>query len=82
MNKSNRDLLVLLNQEVMTPQSLEKEVNSLHQMLFQVERISYFITAHEIIDLNRYKIHRDAVLMKRMIRERKETPFTFISNLN
>ena len=82
MNKSNRDLLVLLNQEVMSPQALEKEVNSLHQMLFQVERIHHFITAHEVIDLNRYKIHRDIVMMKRMIREKKEIPFTFISNLN
>ena len=82
MNKSNRDLLVLLNQDLKSPQAIENEVHSLHQILYQVERISHFITAHEVIDLNNYKIHRNPVLMKRMIRGKKETPFVFISNLN
>ena len=32
MNKSNRDLLVLFNQEIMTPQAIEHEVELLHQL--------------------------------------------------
>ena len=56
MNNPNRDLLVLFNQELMTPQAIEHEVELLHQLLYSIERIENLIIAHEIIDLNRYKI--------------------------
>ncbi len=82
MNKSNRDLLVLFNQEVMSPQAMELEVNSLHEMLFHVERLDHFVSTHELIDLNKYKIYNNKVEMKKLIRSRKEKPFVFISNLN
>jgi len=38
MNKLNRDLLVLFNQELMTPQAIEHEVELLHQLLYNVEK--------------------------------------------
>ena len=54
MNKSNRDLLVLFNQELMTPQSIEQEVELLHQLLYGIERIENLIIAHEAINLNKF----------------------------
>ena len=67
---------------MMSASSVQEEVDALHHLLFQVERIHHFVTAHEVIDLNSYSVHRNQVIMKRMIREKKNTPFIFISNLN
>ena len=82
MNKSNRDLLVLFKQELMTPQAIEHEVGWLHELLFSVERIDNFITAHELIDLNKYRVTNDGIEIKKMVRRKKEQPFLFLNNKN
>jgi hypothetical protein len=82
MNKSNRDLLVLFKQELMTPQAIEHEVDWLHELLFRVERLDNFVPAHEIIDLNKYKILKGDFEIKKLVRARTEKPFIFLSNLN
>jgi hypothetical protein len=82
MNKSNRDLLVLFKEELMSPQAVEQQLERLHEMLFQTERLDHFASAHEMIDLNRYKIHRNTVLIKKHIRSKKEVPFVFLNTLN
>ena len=82
MKTSNRDLLVLFKQELMTPQSIEHEMNWLNEFLFEVERIDNFVTAHELIDLNSYKITSSSVEIKKLIRSKKEKAFTFLSNKN
>jgi len=82
MKKPNRDLLVLFKQELMTPQAIEHELDSLHELLFDVERIDNFVSAHELIDLNKYKIIKTDFDIKRVIRSRKESPFVFLNNVN
>lgn len=82
MQKTNRDLLVMLKQELMTPQSVEFEVNRLHELLFKTERLDCFAAAHEMIDLNKYKIHNSSFEIKKFIRTKKNKPFVFLSNLN
>lgn len=82
MNKSNRDLLVLFKQDLMTPQAIEHEVGWLHELLFNVERLDNFVTAHELIDLNKYKITNNSVDIKKMVRRKKEQPFLFLNNKN
>lgn len=82
MNKSNRDLLVLFNQELMTPQALEHEVTLLHELLFNVERVDNLVIAHELIDLNKYKIYSKPTLIKDYIRQRKDKAFVFLNNKN
>ncbi len=82
MNKSNRDLLVLFKQELMTPQAIEQEIGWLHELLFNVERLDNFVSAHELIDLNKYKILNDSFEIKRIIRSKKEKPFVFLNNVN
>lgn len=82
MQKTNRDLLVMFNQEMMTPQAIEQQVTLLHTLLFGVERIDNIILAHELIDLNRYKIIRSQVAVKNWIKKRKNPPFIFLNNLN
>lgn len=82
MNNSNRDLLVLFNQGLMTPQSIEHEVELLHQMLYTIERIDNLVIAHEIIDLNRYRIIRKPFQLKKLIRQKELKPFVFLNCKN
>ena len=82
MNNPNRDLLVLFNQELMTPQSIEHEVELLHQLLYTIERIENLIIAHEIIDLNRYRVINKPIQLRKLIRQRELKPFVFLNCKN
>lgn len=82
MKKSNRDLLVVLKQELLSPSAIEKEIDGLHELLFHTERLNSFVAAHELIDLNKYKIHKNEFEIKKLIRSRKDKPFVFLNNLN
>ncbi len=82
MPHRNRDLLVLLKQEVMTAQAMEQQVHFLHDLLFQVERSRWVVNAHEIIDINRSKISSKSANIKKALRESSQKPFIFLNNLN
>ena len=82
MNKSNRDLLVMFKQELMSPQAMEHEVSLLHELLFTVERLDNVVTAHEIIDLHKYKVIRKHYVVKESLRQQKEKAFVFLNNRN
>lgn len=82
MNKSNRDLLVLFNQELMTPQSVEHEVELLHQLLYSIERMENLVIAHEVIDLNRYSVSNKPFLLRKLFRQRALKPFVFLNCKN
>ena len=82
MNKTNRDLLVLFKEELMSPQAIEHEVEMLHELLFSVERIENLVIAHEVINLNKYKIQTQFNIIKNTIRRKVLKPFVFLSNKN
>lgn len=82
MNNSNRDLMVLFNQELMTPQSIAHEVEMLHQLLYRVERIENLIIAHEIIDLNTYRVVNKLLNLRKIFRQRELKPFVFLNCKN
>lgn len=80
---SNRDLLVMFRQRAMTQQDIDKELLQLNTMLFTTERLDNFVGAHEVLDLNKYKIIKNAVEIKKLIRQKKlSKPFVFFSNKN
>jgi len=82
MNKSNRDLLVLFKEELMTPQSIEHAVELLHELLYNVEKIENLVTAHEVINLNKYKIYNKFHIVRDTIRKKELKPFVFLNNKN
>ena len=82
MNRINRDLLVLFNQELMSPQAIEHQVDLLHELLFDVERMDNLVVAHEIIDLNKYKVINNVVKIKETIRRQELKPFVFLNCKN
>ncbi len=82
MNNSNRDLLVLFNQELMTQQSIEHEVELLHQMLYSVEGLENLVIVHEILDLNKYKVINKPAHLRKLIRQKVLKPFVFLNCKN
>ncbi len=82
MNNINRDLLVMFNQELMSPQAIEHQVEMLHELLFDVERVDNLVVAHEVIDLNKYKVYNNEVLVKNIIRLQDLKPFVFLNCKN
>lgn len=82
MNKFNRDLLVLFKEELMNPQAIEHEVEMLHELLYSVERIDNLIVAHEVINLNKYKISSDKKIIRQIIGMKELKPFVFLNNKN
>ena len=56
MHNPNRDILVLFKQELMTAQAMERQVSLLHDLLYKVERLDNLVTAHELLDLNKFKV--------------------------
>lgn len=82
MDKMNRDLLVLFNQELLSPQAIEHEVELLHELLYKVERLDNLVIAHEIIDLNRYKVIKKKPVIRDTIRVQELKPFVFLNCMN
>ena len=82
MNNSNRDLLVLFNQELMTPQAIEHEVEMLHEILYSVEGLDNIVAAHEVIDVNKYKIFNTPLKLRTIFRQRELSPFVFLNCKN
>ena len=82
MNRFNRDLLVLFNQEVMSPQAIELEVERLHEMLYDIESLDSLVKAHEVLNLNNYKINNKADDIRLTIRNQELKPFIFLNCKN
>ena len=82
MYNPNRDILVLLKQDLMTLQDMEREVSLLHELLYHVERLENVVAAHELIDLNKYKLISKPTFVKNFLKAGKEKPFVFLNNKN
>jgi hypothetical protein len=82
MSPQNRDLLVLTKKDRINPTELEHEVQLLVDILYNSESIDAFCVANEVLDLKRYKIIQKPYLIQKVIREKREKPFVFISNKN
>ena len=82
MNNINRDLLVMFNQELMSPGAIEHQVEMLHELLFDVERMENIAAAHEVIDLNKYKIYHKNPAVKNVLRRQELSSFVFLNCKN
>lgn len=82
MKNSNRDLLVLIKDDTLSEQAIERQVKWLNDMLIEVERSEQCYQAYEIIDINNSKRSRNAFKIRTMIRAKDEKPFLFLTSLN
>lgn len=81
MDKFNRDLLVLFK-EKSNPQSIEHQVELLHELLFYVEKTDNLVTGYEVINVNRYKISSNKRLVRETLANKVLKPFVFLCNKN
>jgi hypothetical protein len=80
---TNRDLLVMFKQRAMSQKDIDMQVMQLNDLLFTTERLDNFVRAHEIIDLNKYKLIKNPVDIKKILREKKlSKSFLFLFNKN
>ena len=82
MNPRNRDLLVLTKKELMNQAELEHEIELLNGLFYLVESSNAVCIAHEVIDINRYKVIRKIRQVRQILEEPRPKPFVFISNKN
>ncbi len=82
MRTPNRDLLVLVKDDHMNEKAIEMELEKLNQLLFNYETIHNLALAHEVFDLNVYKIHNNLKLLKKVISRKHLKPFEFLFNKN
>jgi len=82
MKAGNRDLLVLSKSASLNNDSFQHELEQLNSLLFNIENLQSFCAAHEIIDVNKYKVIKKFHLIQQIIREKALKPFVFIFNKN
>jgi hypothetical protein len=79
---SNRDIILLSEKLSINHPQAVMEMRLLNSLLTQAEQISVIASAHEIIDLNRYKIINKPLIVQHSMTEKKEKPFIFVSCKN
>ena len=73
----------MFKQKAMSQQDIDRQVMQLNELLFTTERLDNFVRAHEILDLNKYKVIKNAVDIKKILRQKKlNKPFVFLNNKN
>ena len=82
MNDANRDLLVLTKTVHLQPDELERQIQLLNTILFDTENWESFSIANEILDINHRKIIRKTFLIQKILTEKTQKPFVFVSNKN
>ena len=80
MKNYDRDLLVLYKAGKYNDDLLQREVESLHQILLQVERNEVFCCAHELVTRNRITSKTKFIL--KAISNLNLKPFHFLINKN
>lgn len=82
MSRLKRDLILLRKEDQLDELNIEREVECLNYLLQMVETISSLSRAHELIDMNRYKIYQDTLTVSKALKQKEEKPFQFIINKN
>ena len=76
MKIPNRNLLMLLKNQFMSDQAIEREVECLNEILLKTESSEHFCQAHELVD--RIRITSKAKRILLVIRFDKLKPFRFL----
>jgi len=78
---NNRDLIILSRFMDTDTAAFEQQVRCIHEMLYLVEGTEQFCQAHEVIDLNHYRILQKGYLVRKIISDPIK-PFVFLFNKN
>jgi hypothetical protein len=82
MKRLTRDLLLIRKDIDPHEGDIEKEVSILHTLLQSVETVDALCNACELIDMNRFKIFHDSLLISKAVKQKSLKPFQFLFNRN
>lgn len=80
MKSNDRDLLVLLKNEFMSQQAIEKEVECLNSILLHVEQPGALCRSHELVHRNHITQQSHRIL--KALRQLELKPFWFLIGKN
>ncbi|MCO5284901.1 MAG: hypothetical protein M9898_00660 [Chitinophagaceae bacterium] len=81
MKKFNRELLVLFRTKS-NSNLVERQVESLHELLYHVEKVENIAIAHEVVHVKSRKIIKRPRQVLGILNAPKLKPFVFLNNLN
>lgn len=71
-----------MKDEFVTEQFMAYELEKLNDLLYRYETLENFCVAHEVFDLNNYKILSGSRYIQRIVRQQELKPFQFLCNKN
>lgn len=82
MKNSNRDLLILVKEVYTNQEAMQYELQQLNTLLGDFETLESFCAAHEVLDLQKYRILTKKAQLQKVIERETLKPFIFICNKN
>jgi len=82
MKNANRDLLVLVKDAFSTKEAMQRELNLLNKLLLRFETADNFCIAHEVFDLQKYRVLTTKSQLQKIFEKDELKPFVFICNKN
>lgn len=73
---------MVLFKEKSNPQSIEQEVELLHELLFYAEKVENLVSVYEVINVNKYKISSNRKMVRETLSNKILKPFVFLFNKN
>lgn len=75
---ASREILVLNTLYCLSDAMQAKEIAKINALLSEAEDMKNLVKAHELIDLNKYKIFKDYFSIRTHYRSRMVKPFVFL----
>ena len=82
MKNANRDLLVLVRDGYADQDAIQNELQQLNRMLIRFETTENFCIAHEVFDVNKYRVITRLSRLKKFVERDEIKPFVFVFNKN
>lgn len=82
MKNSNRDLLVLVRDGYDDQDAIQNELQQLNRMLIRFETTENFCIAHEVFDVNKYRVITRLSRLRKFVERDEIKPFVFVFNKN
>ena len=82
MKNANRDLLVLVKDAYTNKEAMQYELQQLNMLLVNFETLEGFCIAHEVFDIQKFRVLTKRSQLKKIIEKDTLKPFMFICNKN
>jgi hypothetical protein len=82
MTNPTHNVLVFLNQEIMSRHSFKSEVKLLEKLFANIILNESALLAHEVIDINKHRVLTKFSQIEKHLNLPEQKPFVFLNNKN